>query len=256
MMDLRVVVINAINVPKLGLVSSADTYVVLRLASDTREQFTKVAEETLNPVWNQEFRFSVRDYRTDVLHVYLKDRDTCDHRTSIARVLLPLGRFPVNQSVHQNYAFEPLIQKPDCGVISLIIKLVPGPSQCQPQPRTSTTPYPSPQPFYANNQHSNQSPNCYPSPNTVPQSPVALPQLQNPPHFCNGFPRQFIQPIPPIYNQHPPNYQPYLCRAPPPPGAYSSYVPQSNTFPPQQQQQWHNPWQGYPQQTQPQRQQQ
>ena len=84
---LSVKVIEARNLRPVGEEHSADPYVKLAIEGQTKE--TVFQEGTLDPKWNQTFKFEIRSGKDD-LEVLVLDRDLYASDDFIGRVMIPL----------------------------------------------------------------------------------------------------------------------------------------------------------------------
>lgn len=70
----HVKVVRAVGLRKKDLMGGADPYVKIKLSEDKiPSKKTTVKHKNLNPEWNEEFKFSVRDPQTQVLEFNVYD---------------------------------------------------------------------------------------------------------------------------------------------------------------------------------------
>lgn len=73
---LRVKVVRATKLLKMDLLGLSDPYVKLRLGGEKLpSKKTTIKKKTLNPEWNEEFKLSVKDPLSQVLHIDVFDWD-------------------------------------------------------------------------------------------------------------------------------------------------------------------------------------
>ena len=120
-MKLTVVAIQAKDIPKMGFLTKADPYLVMRLSSSPQEFRTNYIENTLNPIWNQRFDFTINDQSTDVLIVQMKDWDTVDQHKIISRLEIPLRTLPTGQQHDMWFDMIPCTDKNFGGRVRLLI---------------------------------------------------------------------------------------------------------------------------------------
>ncbi|KAL4334836.1 hypothetical protein GQ457_07G037710 [Hibiscus cannabinus] len=105
---LSVMVISGEDLPPVDLNGKADPFVILSMKKSEARAKTRVANETLNPVWNQTFDFVVEDALHEMLILEVMDHDTFRKGYSLPRFL---GRQIINYKIYQvAYAIETEIQ--------------------------------------------------------------------------------------------------------------------------------------------------
>lgn len=71
---LHVKVVRAINLLKMDLLGKSDPYVKMRLSGERLpSKKTSVKMSNLNPEWNEQFKFVVKDPNTQVLELHMFD---------------------------------------------------------------------------------------------------------------------------------------------------------------------------------------
>ncbi|GMI92476.1 SYNAPTOTAGMIN HOMOLOG E, synaptotagmin 5, ARABIDOPSIS THALIANA SYNAPTOTAGMIN HOMOLOG E [Hibiscus trionum] len=88
---LSVIVISGENLPPVDLNGKADPFVVLTMKKSESKAKTRVANETLNPVWNQTFDFVVEDALHEMLLLEIMDHDTF-RKEKIGRIAMTMTR--------------------------------------------------------------------------------------------------------------------------------------------------------------------
>lgn len=66
-------------------------------ALNAQTQKTVVVDRTTNPNWDEEKRYLLNDYKTDILTVRLKDEDLIGRDEIISQSIIVLGEFPINK---------------------------------------------------------------------------------------------------------------------------------------------------------------
>ncbi|XP_031279710.1 synaptotagmin-4-like [Pistacia vera] len=117
---LSIVVLSAENLPKLDLIGKADPFVVLILKKSGAKAKTRVAHDTLNPVWNQTFDFVVEDGQHEMLILEVYDHDTFG-KEKMGRVITTLTRVILEGEVQDSFP----IDGTKAGKLSLNLKWTP-----------------------------------------------------------------------------------------------------------------------------------
>ncbi|XP_022730515.1 synaptotagmin-4 isoform X2 [Durio zibethinus] len=102
---LSVTVIAAENLPAVDFMGKADPYVVLIMKKSETKAKTRVANETLNPVWNQTFDFVVEDALHEMLILEVWDHDTFK-KEKIGRCLMTLTRVLLEGEVQECFQLD------------------------------------------------------------------------------------------------------------------------------------------------------
>ncbi|KAJ0090644.1 hypothetical protein Patl1_12498 [Pistacia atlantica] len=117
---LSIVVLSAENLPKLDLIGKADPFVVITLKKSGAKAKTRVAHDTLNPVWNQTFDFVVEDGQHEMLILEVYDHDTFG-KEKMGRVITTLTRVILEGEVQDSFP----IDGTKAGKLSLNLKWTP-----------------------------------------------------------------------------------------------------------------------------------
>ncbi|XP_044464818.1 synaptotagmin-5-like [Mangifera indica] len=117
---LSIVVISAENLPKVDLMGKADPFVVLTLKKSGAKAKTRVANDTLNPVWNQTFEFVVEDGQHEMLIMELYDHDTFG-KEKMGRVIMTLTRVILEGEIQDSFPIDGTKE----GKLSLNLKWTP-----------------------------------------------------------------------------------------------------------------------------------
>ncbi|XVE71211.1 hypothetical protein DITRI_Ditri10aG0132700 [Diplodiscus trichospermus] len=102
---LSVTVIAAENLPAVDFMGKADPYVVLIMKKSETKAKTRVANETLNPVWNQTFDFVVEDALHEMIILEVWDHDTFK-KEKIGRCILTLTRVILEGEVQDGFQLD------------------------------------------------------------------------------------------------------------------------------------------------------
>ncbi|XVE97397.1 hypothetical protein REPUB_Repub03eG0015800 [Reevesia pubescens] len=102
---LSVAVIAAENLPAVHFMGKADPYVVLIMKKSETKVKTRVANETLNPVWNQTFDFVVEDALHEMLILEVWDQDTFK-KEKIGRCIMTLTRVLIEGEVQDSFQID------------------------------------------------------------------------------------------------------------------------------------------------------
>ncbi|XVF35622.1 hypothetical protein REPUB_Repub18cG0161900 [Reevesia pubescens] len=102
---LSVTVIAAENLPAVDLMGKADPYVVLIMKKSEAKAKTRVANETLNPVWNQTFDFVVEDALHEMIILEVWDYDTFK-KEKIGRCIMTLTRVLLEGEVQDSFELD------------------------------------------------------------------------------------------------------------------------------------------------------
>jgi Ca2+-dependent lipid-binding protein len=122
--ELNLRVIEAKDVPKADIFGKSDPFCIISLTS-TRQIFrTKVVPNTLNPVWNDEFRVILADPAKDLFQITVKDNDDTSEDDPLGRIKLKASDFPIGQVIDKWYELEPLAGKP-AGSIHILVQILP-----------------------------------------------------------------------------------------------------------------------------------
>jgi Ca2+-dependent lipid-binding protein len=122
--ELNLRLVEARGVPKADIFGKSDPFCVISVTS-TRQIFrTKVIQNTLNPVWNDEFQIGLANPETDIFQITVKDSDDASDDDPLGRIKLPTSDFPIGEVVDKWYELEPLAGKP-AGSIHILTQIQP-----------------------------------------------------------------------------------------------------------------------------------
>ncbi|MBA0622492.1 hypothetical protein Godav_008029 [Gossypium davidsonii] len=102
---LSVLVISGENLPPVDFNGKADPFVVLTMKKSETKSKTRVANETLNPVWNQTFDFVVEDALHEMLIIEVWDHDTF-RKEKIGRIVMTLTRVLLEGEFQDNFTID------------------------------------------------------------------------------------------------------------------------------------------------------
>lgn len=242
-MKATIVAVQAVEVPKMGFLSKTDPYLVLGISSSTAEYRTNIAENTLTPVWNQQFEFNIADINNDLIKVQLKDWDNIDQHKVISHCQISLRSIPIGVTNDLWFSMVPLVDKPTGGRVRLLITIT-----------NLNDPYANGPVSSFTTVHPSQVQGHYPGTVKVQYRQVtAYPPTTQPPSFYS-YPQQpmspvYIQPASNPYTDSPLSEQGYSPQYQPYPHPQYQHSPQPE-LPPQPQ--YIPPPQPYPQQMAPQ----
>ena len=223
-MQLSCIALQATNVPKMGFLTKADPYLVIKLSSSNSEYRTNHCENTLTPVWNQRFEFMINDISTDLLVIHMKDWDSVDQHKNISRLEIPVRTIPINQTTELWYEMVPCVDKPSGGRLRLVLQISPIHRNPPPPPVAPYPVYPQapPQPVYYPPPYPQPYPPQYPpqyAPHHYqpikPQEASHQPRVYGvPPVQAYPMPQYQMPQYPPQFNQPPPGKKPNWTRYP------------------------------------------
>ncbi|KAL1553218.1 synaptotagmin-3-like [Salvia divinorum] len=95
---LHVRVIRATKLLKMDLLGLSDPYVKLNLSGEKHpSKKTTVKKKTLNPEWNEEFKLSVKDPQSQMLHINVYDWDKVGSHDRLGSQVFPLKTLVANE---------------------------------------------------------------------------------------------------------------------------------------------------------------
>jgi Ca2+-dependent lipid-binding protein len=123
MQKLKVILLEAKNIPKVDVVGWADPYCLLQVdGTKVKRSETKKGKE---PIWDERFKFKIKDKATNKLYILLKDHDALNKDDEIGRVVLPLAPLQPGQAYLQWVKLVPTkgVEDTDCQ-IRIILEVV------------------------------------------------------------------------------------------------------------------------------------
>ena len=97
MTTLKIILLEAENIPKVDLVGWADPFCFLQVSGKPEILKSKIISNSKNPIWDERFEFKITNKNSDVLHILLKDKDGLSADDPIAKVEIPLRALELNQ---------------------------------------------------------------------------------------------------------------------------------------------------------------
>ena len=125
MTTLKVILLEAENVPKMDVIGWADPYCLFQLAGQKEIQKSKVINNTKHPIWDERFEFKLQNKNRDILHILMKDKDAMSADDDVAKVEIPLTPLNPNQPVLHWFPMIPVKGVEASGIkVRLILELV------------------------------------------------------------------------------------------------------------------------------------
>ena len=127
---LNIQVIEAKEVPSMDRNGLSDPFLKLYLLGPKpnekkEETKTKIIKKTLNPVWNEEFHFSIKSLGTDILHMSFKDWNSIGKDDPISTYELQIRDLIPGKVYDEWLPFIPVKGVPKGGIIHLKYHLTP-----------------------------------------------------------------------------------------------------------------------------------
>ena len=122
-MQLNIKVVEAKDLPKMDLFGKLDPYVVMLISNSQIVQKTSVIEKNYSPVWNESFKFMVKNTDAETITFMIKDKDNGNSDDAVSRLILKINSFPVGETVEKWYNCVPAPNVKKGGQLHLIIKL-------------------------------------------------------------------------------------------------------------------------------------
>lgn len=115
-MILHIKVIEAKDVPKMDVVGYSDPYVKFTYDKGPGTYQTRYIEQTLTPVWNEEFHIAILDKKEGLIKAFLYDFDKVSNDDLISTKDFPINSFQIGKVVDNWYEFvaAPKAKKPGC----------------------------------------------------------------------------------------------------------------------------------------------
>lgn len=133
--QLHVRVIEADDIPKMDA-NATDAYCILTVGSTKFN--TKVIDNEMHPVWNEEFHFPVPDPSTGSLHIIMKDKDIFKD-DDISTLEKPFSALQIDQVVDEWYNMVPCKKVKKGGKLHLVLHMAPeGATPFQGSTRSAT----------------------------------------------------------------------------------------------------------------------
>ncbi|OHT05704.1 XYPPX repeat family protein [Tritrichomonas foetus] len=178
-MQLHVRVVEAVDIARMDLYKS-DPYCLVTYSGTNSTQKTRSIQNTLRPVWNQDFHFNVAQMGFGFLRIVMRDQDVV-FDDDMASLDIQLCSLPFGQVVDQWYNMIPMKRARKGGKIHLVVQIAP-------------LNHPPFVPFYSQNNMPQfyQPQAMYPAPQPVPMCPPPPPVYQPP--MYQPMPQPMYQP--------------------------------------------------------------
>jgi hypothetical protein len=121
-MQLNVRVVEARGLAKMDTFGKSDPYTILRIVDAPSSFKTSVIKNSLTPVWNEQFKFSVYNPGIQVLSLLVRDEDLAADE-DMATLDLQLASLPLGAVVDQWYELRPVKGVKVGGQIHLILHI-------------------------------------------------------------------------------------------------------------------------------------
>jgi Ca2+-dependent lipid-binding protein len=119
---LRLTIIEANDLPKMGPFGQADPYCIVNVGSSTELFRTSVKKNTLSPVWNESAVFGVTNPFFDALHIVMRDQDLTSDE-DMATLDIPLARYGDLKPSDRWYPLVPFKGVPKGGNIRMLVQM-------------------------------------------------------------------------------------------------------------------------------------
>ncbi|KAH0795226.1 C2 domain containing protein [Histomonas meleagridis] len=127
-LSLQVIVVEAVNCPRVDKLSKNDTYCRIQLENDIRYQTTRTKGDTQSPQWFESFTLYLTDQRKDTLLLRLADKNPKFDKL-FAELLLPLKDLKLGVPSIGWYKMKPLSGFKKGGVLNIALIVQPYGSQ-------------------------------------------------------------------------------------------------------------------------------
>ena len=224
MYKLNVRIVEAKGLPKMDVIGSVDPYCQLYIGDRTQMKQTRTIRQNKNPIWNQEFQFSIKDFYNESLTVILKDFDKVSADDPISKLQIPLKTLQMSTVKDNWYDMIPFKRVKKGGKLRLVLHL--GPNNEKPfDPQTKVNLDAS---LSIQQNHLN---NAYPSIPNQASTMGNIPQVPQP--YMHAMPMPMQAGMPNQYQSMYYGQQPLMMA----PNQQAAYMPPQQFYPPNQQQQ-------------------
>jgi Ca2+-dependent lipid-binding protein len=128
---LEVTIVGATEIAKMDTVGSTDAYCVVSIRDQgTHPWKTSVKKNSMKPVWNESYKFSITNPLVDVLHIVMRDEDISSD-DDMAVLDVNLGELVNGQLLDKTYPMSPVKGVKKGGNLQLKLKLSPAPPVTQ-----------------------------------------------------------------------------------------------------------------------------
>lgn len=126
MKQLHVHILEAINLPRTEFLSCSDLYMVLQISNSSAIQQTNVIEGTQNPIWNQDFHFTLMNQDQAVLRAIVKNKTINNSDPPVSKFEIPLNDIEPYKVIDKWYELESLVEGQSGGKCKIIIQIAPA----------------------------------------------------------------------------------------------------------------------------------
>ncbi|KAK8893606.1 hypothetical protein M9Y10_022030 [Tritrichomonas musculus] len=126
MKQLHVHILEAVDLPRTEFLSFSDLYMVLQISTSSAIQQTNVIEGTQNPIWNQDFHFSLMNQNQAVLCAIVKNKTINNSDPPVSKIEIPLSDIEPYQVIDRWYDLESLVEGQNGGKCKIIIQIAPA----------------------------------------------------------------------------------------------------------------------------------
>ena len=134
-MQLHINAVEASELPKTEFLSAPDTFLSLQLTGQSSIQKTTVIENTLNPIWNQEFHFQVADLKNQILVGIIEARNVVAENVRLGSFEIPLNSLRIGEITDRWYKILSAPGLKQGSTIRIVLQVAPsGHPAFQPYP--------------------------------------------------------------------------------------------------------------------------
>ena len=127
-MILHLKVVEAVDIPKMDIISKSDPYCIVSLSNSVNRQRTKTIDNTDHPVWNQEFHFPIKHNSNNTpvsISITVYDEDTFSKDDIISSIEIPVNDYLVGRVYDEWYSLYPAKKVKKGGRIHLVVHVAP-----------------------------------------------------------------------------------------------------------------------------------
>ncbi|OHT05533.1 hypothetical protein TRFO_26669 [Tritrichomonas foetus] len=118
LMQLNLRVVSASNLPNPEELSAVDPYCIIKISVSSKSEQTRVIDNTLDPVWNQNFRFIIPDGVTRFnFEILLRKRDVFDEDSDIGFLKGKIEQIDPYQIIDRSYRILTVTEMDSFGAI-------------------------------------------------------------------------------------------------------------------------------------------
>jgi Ca2+-dependent lipid-binding protein len=116
--------VEARGLPDADILSKSDPFCVISLSCSRQLWRSRVIDNNLNPVWNEDFHLQIADPSKDVLQIRVKDNDDTSEDDALGKVLIDLGAVPIGQLQDQWVDLDSLVAKQAGGRFHYLLQIL------------------------------------------------------------------------------------------------------------------------------------